>query len=34
MAKSYDPDDLAFRTYVITIIGTILYIGSVVLFVL
>jgi len=34
MAKSYNPDDLAFRTYVITIAGTIIYIGAVVLFVL
>jgi hypothetical protein len=34
MAKSYDPDDLASRTFIITIVGTILYIGAVVLFVL
>lgn len=33
MAKSYDPDDLAFRTFIITMIGTVIYIASVALFV-
>lgn len=33
MAKSYNPDDLAFRTFIITMIGTVIYIGSVALFV-
>jgi hypothetical protein len=33
MAKSYNPDDLAKRTFFITIVGTAIYIGSVALFV-
>lgn len=33
MAKSYEPDDLANRTYIITMIGTAVYIAAVVLFV-
>ena len=34
MAKSYNPDDLASRTFIITMAGLILYVGAVVLFVL
>lgn len=34
MAKSYNPDDLAVRTFVITMVGLVLYVGAVVLFVL
>jgi len=34
MAKSYNPDDLAVRTFVITMVGFFLYVGAVVLFVL
>lgn len=34
MAKSYDPDDLAVRTFLITMVGTVVYIGAVFLFVL
>jgi len=33
MAKSYEPDDLALRTFVITIAGTVIYIAAVALFV-
>ncbi len=34
MAKSYNPDDLAARTFVITMVGFVLYVGAVILFVL
>lgn len=34
MAKSYDPDDLASRTFIITMVGTIVFIGAVLLFVM
>ena len=33
MAKSYDPDDLAQRSFVITFVGTLIFIGAVALFV-
>jgi hypothetical protein len=34
MAKVYNPDDLASRTFIITMVGLVLYVGAVVLFVL
>ena len=34
MAKSYSPEDLAFRTFVITMAGIALFIGAVIIFVL
>ena len=33
MAKSYDPDDLALRSYVITMASTFIFMAAVVLFV-
>jgi hypothetical protein len=34
MAKSYSPEDLAFRTFGITMAGIALFIGAVIIFVL
>ncbi len=33
MAKSYEPDDLAIRTFILTMAGFVLWVGAVVLFV-